>query len=197
MLIQLISCTALDMGKTDICSGAVADEQDVEGCADFAGIVGIINRRTDTQEDLNEAGERSVFQDRLLADLPSEFEPHRAQLEKCIGIPHLIEKINQQFSSFIIKKWKPGALDQLTPTIKAVEGEIRHLGQPISELTIQQVMAEVVQQVSVVQQPFHQMPVIKKFCEGALFLFQILWQCHKQSACGPACAYDKATARMS
>ena len=155
MLIRLISCTVLGMGKTDICSGAVADEQDLEGFANFAGIVGIINRRTDAQEDLNKsaAEERSVFQDRLLADLPSEFEPHRAQLEKCIGIPHLIENINQQFSSFIIKKWKPGALDQLAPTIKAVEGKIRRLGQPISELTIQQVMADIVQQVSVACSP--------------------------------------------
>lgn len=133
---------------------AFADEGDLEGFADVAGLVGVCNRQG-SQKDLDQAAadERRVFQERLLMNLPPEFEPHRAEIESSVTIPNLIEKINQHFSTFIIRKWKPGALDQLAPLVKAVEEDLRLLGQPIGQLTTQQAMHKIVEEVSRVRQP--------------------------------------------
>ena len=122
----------------------------MEGFGDVAGLVGVINRKTGTQKDLDQAAadERRVFEERLLAKLPSEFEPHRAEIEGSVTIPNLITKINKHFSTFIIEKWKPGALSQLVPLIDSAQVALQLLGQPICQITTQQVMDGIVEEVS-------------------------------------------------
>lgn len=127
---------------------------ELQGVPQFAGLVGVINRSTETQVELDQAAaqEKLIFKQLVLDNLLREHEVLRPQIEGNIGIPNLIDKIDQQFSTFITSTWKPVALSLLEPNIVKLEADLLQLGCPVSQLTAKQVMLEIAKQVSCASQ---------------------------------------------
>ncbi|KAK9865065.1 hypothetical protein WJX84_002291 [Apatococcus fuscideae] len=126
-------------------SGEITDNRQSD--TDFAGCVAVINRSHHDKKTLLEAGneEEHTFESQVLAQVPSmpqTISALPAAVQVNLGIRNLISQVEAMYRAFIIKDWRPKALQRLDPMIKAADTNLKKLGPLPQDLTAQLVMDE-------------------------------------------------------
>ncbi|GAQ81497.1 hypothetical protein KFL_000820030 [Klebsormidium nitens] len=125
----------------------ISDDPELQG-TEFAGCFAVVNRCTRWEVSLDAATEfeRAQFEDTVFKNshvlkrdnLPRgcdlvEFE---RRIQERITIPNLLKCLDDEFSKYIVREWKPRAQNALIMRTLRVREAIKRLGKPVGEMSI-------------------------------------------------------------